>query len=192
MSLGLPAQPELARPVERGRHVRRVHEAELRHDAPEAVLRASSTSIADRRIDRRHVDDRHREQDDLLVQHLVVRQMVHEDRRRALGPRGHENAGARHAHRRLARATLSKNRGSGTSDSASRRTTSCRPVCQVDITAYTPAATSSGNQPPCCDLDHVGAEEREVDDEEGAGHDRGAARRSTPRARARRRTPAAS
>ena len=83
MSLGRHREPSRLRALERRGHVGLLHVPEARDDAVEAVLELLDL---DRlcRIDRRHVDDRDRQQDDLLVQHLVVRQVVHENRRRAL------------------------------------------------------------------------------------------------------------
>ena len=82
------------------RHVRRFHEAVSRGHAIEAVLErldrhallvgTSGTSVGE-----------YRQQDHLLVQHLVVLEVMQQHDRRALGVGRHEHRRARHA-RRLA------------------------------------------------------------------------------------------
>ena len=61
---------------------------------------------------------------------------------------------------------------SGIARAVSRSATIRRPVFHVVISVKMNAPISSGNQPPCSDLQQVGAEERQVDGQEDGRHAR--------------------
>ena len=111
----------------------------------------------------------HGQDDDVLVQHLVVAQVVRQRRRRAARLRGHEDRGARARAPAGLAATAAMNSSSGTARAVRRSATSRRPVFHVVISVNSTPPITSGSQPPCDDLQQVGAEERQVDGQEDAG-----------------------
>ena len=108
----------------------------------------------------------HREQDHLLVQHLVVLEMMEQHHRRALRVRRHEHRGAAHAHG-LAEPRRSRGTGPGQARLAQHLLHLGAPALPGGEHRRTRAAATSEREPAAVlDLDDVGREEAEVDGQE--------------------------
>ena len=181
--------------LERRGHVGLLHEAEAGDDAVEAVLRACSTSIAcspDRRSARRRSTPSAGRP--ARAAPCCASGGARGSAARPAVARRHEDAGARNADRRLAprRSRRTRRAALRSPPGASRR--AARPVCHVVMTRVDDSRpTSSGNQPPCSILMTLAPKNARSISEKRAGR-RSAAQpqRSSPSARARRRTPASS
>ena len=84
---------------------------------------------------------------------------------------------------RVVSTVLARKSSSGTARAVRRAATSWRPVFQVVISVNSKRADDQREPAAVRDLEHVGAEEREVDRQEDAGHRVGDGRAATPSAR---------
>ncbi len=131
--------------LQRRRHVHLLHEAVAQDEAVEAVAHLLARgAVGFRPIGL--LDDLHRQQDDPLVQHLVVLQIVEQRVRHAIGAGGHNTAVP---DTRLAELIAEvMNTLVGIAASRSRSIISVRPFDQVVRKVKTIRPIISGNQPP--------------------------------------------
>ena len=163
--------------LQQRRDVRGLHEAVVRHDRVEAVAQVAELQPL-RRRHRRDLLRRDGHQDHLLVQHLVVLEVVQQHRRRAVGVRGQEHRGARARAAAAACAMSARKRSMRQARSrCSMRGELAPPALPGGHQQCRPTAASDQREPAAVgDLDQVGAEEGQVDDQEEPGQRRHAAR----------------
>ncbi len=121
----------------------------------------------------------HGEEDDLLVQHLVVGQVVDEGRGCVIGGAVHKDGSAGHAGRRLRRQV---------GEQHLQRHRLLQHALGEDFASPLPGRhqqedhrrNEQGDPAAVADLQHVRAEEQQVHPQEQAGHDRGAGEAPAP------------